>query len=185
MAQPKAKPKAAPGSRVPAVELATVTIQAVAAKGFFSWVIETAGYGAHGWSHIDIVLPDGRLLGARTDYPVNGKTGVQIRPAGYGANEWKRRRRVSFKVPAARAADAYAFAEAQTGDPYARDDIWAIATGQPDDPQGRWICSMLAGAFLLKAGAIDDPGMPMSQMNPNCLVACGCSAGGAYEDLPV
>lgn len=166
-------------------QLVPVTIQAVGARGIAAWLIEHYGFGLHGYSHVDIVLPDGNLLGARTDYPVDGKTGVQVRAAGYAAKDWVRRTRVTFMVSPLIAAAAYDFARAQVGDPYAKQDIVDLVFGVKDQQRGRWICSWLAAAFLGKAHAICYPGMPLSQVSPDTLVACACAAGGIRSELPV
>lgn len=66
------------------------------------------------WSHVDAVLPDGSLLGARPDYPVGGQTGVQIRPANYAAFTG----RLVVQVETPRADAFYNVLRRQIGKPY-------------------------------------------------------------------
>jgi hypothetical protein len=80
------------------------------------------------------------------------------------------------------AKEAMNFAMGQIGLPYAKDVIVSLIEGKPDDPKGRWICSMYGGSYLFRAGAIADPGIPFSQMTPDTLHTCACAAGGTSSN---
>lgn len=99
------------------------------------------------WSHVDFILPDGRLLGARY------KGGVAIRTPGYAPFTATRR----ISVPTDKAPMIYRAALSQRGKPY---DSWAIAAfALPILRSGRrwrdpraWECSELAAWCFERGG---------------------------------
>lgn len=103
------------------------------------------------WSHVDFVLPDGNLLGARL------KGGVQVRKPGYAPFS----RTLVLECPDA-PERVYDFALSQVGKPY---DWWAIVgMGLRHDwrDPARWFCSeLVAWCFemarypLLRAKSVD------------------------------
>lgn len=119
--------------------------QAVLGYGISSRAI---GYfGGMNLSHFDIMLPDGSLLGARSDWikPLNGgpsiPPGVQIRPSNY--ERWRRQIVFRKMVPDAWAQDFYARAHAQVDKPYDSTAIWGFATGRDWRDPDKWFCSEL------------------------------------------
>ena len=100
-----------------------------------------------GWpSHVDAVLPDGSLLGARSD-AVGGKPpGVQIRPPNY--ERWSRVERVALVATPEQEAAWLAFLLGEIGKPYDPLAIFAFPIGTGWHKPGHWICSGLGAAAL-------------------------------------
>src|SRR5689334_19127873 len=98
-----------------------VRLSFVAAQAFSSRLIEW--FGAGGWSHVDNVLPDGRLLGARSDR-IRLKSGevipagVQTRPADY--ETWPKRLIMEVPCTDRQAKDWLSFLMGQLRKPYDR-----------------------------------------------------------------
>lgn len=117
-----------------------------------------------GWTtHVDCMLSDGLLLGARSD-SVGGKPpGVQIRPPGYIAVQ--RAEIVTLACDDDQAARWNAFLLAQLGKPYDLVDLLADFVGGRNwrNPNAWW-CSELGGrsiepdvcGYLLKPWAESD-----------------------------
>lgn len=116
--------------------LKAVELQFSTEAGLSSWLIRWFSHASV--SHVDLVLPDGRLLGAR----LNG--GVAIRPPGYA----RFTRTLRLSIPTEMAPGIYHAALAQRGKPYDRMAILAFALPALAprrnwrDPS-RWICSEL------------------------------------------
>ncbi len=91
-----------------------VRLQFVCGDDLSSDVI--AWFSAGHFSHVDALLDDGRLLGARSDFVGGKPAGVQIRPADY--SKWSRR--VIFTLPATPQQEAayLNFLYGQIGKPY-------------------------------------------------------------------
>jgi hypothetical protein len=103
------------------------------------------------YSHVDIII-DGYRWGARFDYPVNGKTGVQVRLPNYAV--FTRDDRLRIPVPPAQLAIAEDWLCQQLDKPYDRDGLFAsFVFGRADwRNDGKWWCSELGMAFLEHAG---------------------------------
>lgn len=101
-----------------------------------SKLIEAFEHGIH--SHVDIVLGNGLLLGART----NG--GVQIRQPGYEI--FTRKDVVTLKATAQQETDFLNFLMAQIGKPYDHTAIAAFAFDRDWRSPDSWFCSELAAA---------------------------------------
>jgi uncharacterized protein YycO len=98
-------------------------------------------FGAGHFSHCDIVLPDGTLLGARSD-TIGGKPpGVQIRPDDYEV--WSFRVRFTTVCTDKQAADFYDFASAQVGKPYDKLAIFAFVINRNWRDEDAWFCDEL------------------------------------------
>lgn len=86
------------------------------------------------WSHVDAVLPDGTLLGARID------GGVQIRQPGYAPFT----KTVRYSVSTPVADHFYEILKTQIGKPYDWRAIIAFGLGNRDwRSQDKWFCSEL------------------------------------------
>lgn len=165
----------------------SLNAQFVLARGFTSTLILLAGAGTQslGFSHVDIILPDGTLFGARTDYPINGKTGVQRRPPGYGAKDWIRR--VVFSLPATpdQERKGYDFLLAQEGKPYDKLAILAFFTDRDWRDENAWFCDELYLRFLETAGACPSLYLPASRINPTGAANIASALGASITPQPV
>lgn len=100
-------------------------------------------------------MPDGSLLGARSD-KVGGKpAGVQVRPDGYEA--WSRIERVSLQATPEQEAKFRTFLTAQIGKPYDSLAIAAFAVGRDWREPDSWFCSELQAAALEASGWLPRP----------------------------
>lgn len=120
------------------------------------------------FSHVDAVLPDGRLLGAR----MSG--GVQIRPPNY--ERWSKR--VVFSLLKGNEAEWLSFLYGQVGKPYDHTAIWGFAAGRDWREPDSWFCSELAAAALEMAGGCPVLYTPTNKITPSGL-ATVLSALGA------
>jgi hypothetical protein len=94
-------------------------------------------------SHVDLVMPDGTLLGAHMT------NGIQRRPADY--EKFGLRIRVTVPASDPQQAAFYGYALSMTGTPYDVETIVGIATGDArKHTPGKMICSEFA------AYAVDD-----------------------------
>jgi hypothetical protein len=102
---------------------------------------------SRGWpSHVDIVLPTGSLLGARSDAIGAVPPGVQIRPPGYEI--WTQTEIVRLEPVADEESNFLAFAAAQIGKPYDELAIAAFPVGRDWRETDSWFCSELVAAAL-------------------------------------
>ena len=120
------------------------------------------------FSHVDAVIPEQGLLGARND-SVGGKPpGVQIRPHDYA----KFSTRVVMTVPAtpAQASAFYGFLGSQLGKPYDTAAIWAFVANRDWRQEDSWICSELQSAAGEAAGIT-----PKLYLAANKITPVGCA----------
>ena len=104
----------------------------------------------HGWySHVDAIMPDGTLLGARAD------GGVRRRLKDYA--RFSRALRVELPATDDVAAKFYAFLTAQLGKPYDFEAIAAFVVGRNWQKPDSWFCSELVAAALQAAGWFAHP----------------------------
>jgi hypothetical protein len=105
---------------------------------------------SRGWcSHVDAVMADGTLLGAR----LSG--GVAIRPASYAS--WPRVQRVHLDTTPEIADAFYAALVSQVGKPYDVTAIAAFALGRSWQSPDKWFCSELQAWALTNAGFFRHP----------------------------
>lgn len=119
-----------------------IVVQFVSTADISSELIEWYGHGL--FSHVDCVLPDGSLLGARQD------EGVQIRPPDY--EKFDRKLAVQLPCPMAVSDKFYEFIKAQVGKPYDMTAIAGFASGRDWRTPDSWFCSELAAAALEQSG---------------------------------
>jgi hypothetical protein len=125
-----------------------------------SWLI---CYGTRSdWAHVDAVLPDGRLLGARMDH--HPLPGVQIRDPGYA--NFSHTYRVKMETPYADAF--YENLHSQIGKPYDWRAIVGFAMGDRDwDKTDSWFCSELQVWAMMQAGFFPHwLGYPIDRISP-------------------
>jgi hypothetical protein len=97
----------------------TIKLQFVREKGLMPRLI--AWWGGGRFSHVDTVLDDGQLLGARNDIRGSPR-GVQIRPPGY--TDFIVREVMAVPVTVEQKATYLNFLHDQVGKPYDSSALW-------------------------------------------------------------
>lgn len=128
-------------------------------------------------SHVDIVLPDGRLLGALPS------DGVQVRPANY--SRWTRILRVTIPSTADQERRFFEAAEGQIGKKYDWSGIFNFFTQRNWRESDKWFCSELV-AYALEAASIPafNPVAPVRKIVPDAFLLsplCNYSFAEAYK----
>ena len=130
--------------------------------------------------HVDIVMPNGTLLGAQHEDGLGGRpAGVQIRPETY-LHDAKANNITDAVIPVTDAATAraFAFAMAQVGKPYDTAAIAGFISGRDWRSPDSWFCSELAAATLEAANVFPQPLVaPANKITPAALLLL-CSAFG-------
>jgi hypothetical protein len=155
----------------------TVTLQFSTTDAWQSALIRRVCHSP--FSHVDLVLPDGNMLGA-SDSPdapvVSGNShGVAIRPSNY--QEFATRRRMIIETAKADAITAAAVL--QLGKPFDGDALYAFL-GSADpltfdrdwrDP-GKWFCAeLVAAAFETGGHWLPEPLVwPLTRVSPTDLL---------------
>lgn len=153
-----------------------LTHQFVLAHGWSSSLIVLAGGGTDklGFSHVDIVWPDGRLFGARDDKVLtkDGKTigpGVHFRPPEYGDKVWIRKVQIRIAVTDSQARAFYDFLLKQENKPYDQLAILAFLVERDWRQDSAWFCDELGLAALETANIIPAAYLPMNKFTPTGL----------------
>jgi hypothetical protein len=151
-----------------------ITLQFVGSSALSSRLIELKGGGPY--SHVDIVLKDGTLLGARSDAVGGQPPGVRIRPPDY--ESWEHIARISIDSLPYQEANAYAFAQAQLGKPYDTTAIIGFIFNRGWREDDSWICSELAIAMVEQAGIYNyPPAVPSNKIDPCMAFALASTIG--------
>ena len=138
-----------------------------------------AWFGAGQFSHVDAVLHNGFLIGARYDTCGGQLPGVRIRPPDYH----KFARRTIMEVPATRGQTNafYKFMLAQEGKPYDNEAIWGFITGRDWREDDSWICSEVVSAAG-EASVLPRLFSPVWKITPGgCALAFSAVGGKATE----
>jgi uncharacterized protein YycO len=145
--------------------VAEIVLQFVEGSGLGSGLIKYYGHGDY--SHVDAVLPDGTLLGARNDMLGNVPAGVQIRPADYVGKS----KVLRLVLPATdeQAGAFYEFMWEQIGKPYNKMGILAFVVNANWSSVGSWFCSQLVTAALQEARWLADLSEPANKIDPDDL----------------
>src|SRR5271170_1819481 len=125
-----------------------IRLQFVLGRGISSQAI--AWFSAGHFSHVDAILKDGTLLGARSDQIGSIPPGVQIREPFY--EPWKERCVMSIPATAQKQTAFTEFLYDQLGKPYDSTAIWGFASGRDWRADDSWFCSELMTAALEAAG---------------------------------
>jgi len=123
------------------------------------------GQGYGGWSHVDAVLSDGSLLGARSDTIKDIAPGVRIRPPNY--EPWTRAMVLTLKATPREDAAWESYLHSQIGHGYDKADIWGFILGKPLESPGHWICSALQLNALQVIGRLHKLCITPQQCPPN------------------
>lgn len=118
-------------------------------------------------SHVDALLDDGTLLGARSDVVGGKPPGVQIRPAHYV--KFAQCVRFTLSATAEQEAAWLMFLHSQIGKPYDKTAIWAFAFNRNWREKDSWICSELQAAALEKASVCPDLYLAANKITPVAL----------------
>ena len=125
-----------------------------------------------GWpSHVDAVMADGRLLGARSDVVGCAPAGVQIRTPDYAV--WTRKLVVEFQTASSEETKWLNFLMAQIGKPYDSTAIAAFAVERDWRAPDSWFCSELQAAALEACGFFPKPlANSVNEITPRDLLLC-------------
>lgn len=162
-----------------------VQVQFVLGEGISSAAIAWFGGGA--FSHVDAIMPDGSLIGARSDVIIpptpEGEppalpipAGVQRRPPGY--EKWKTRVVASIETTVAKANKFYALNISQLKKQYDSTAIWGFVTGRDWRDEQDWFCSELQAYCFETSLILPTLYTPVNKINPSTL-AFGLSTAGA------
>jgi uncharacterized protein YycO len=142
-----------------------------------------AWYSAGHFSHVDLLLPDGTLMGARSD-SIGGKPpGVQIRPAGYG-EPWRERVVMTLQCTELQEQSVIAFFMSQEGKPYDHTAIWGFVAGRDWREEDSWFCSEISAAAIESADIWPPLYTPRNKVMP-AVLATMLSAVGAIWNTSV
>lgn len=139
------------------------------------WGGELITWYDHGkFAHVDAVLPDGNLLGARSEIVMEVPAGVQIRPASYLPESTTK---LTVVLPCSdRISDAfYQFISEQIGKPYDEKAILGFVAGRNWAEEDSWFCSELVAAGMVKAMYVNQLSAPANKIAPDDLLLV-CSA---------
>lgn len=160
-----------------------IAIQFVLGADWSSRFIAWYGQGYGGYSHVDAVLADGSLIGARSDRIGGVSPGVQHRPANYA--RWKRRTLVTFPHTEGAYPGWVSWLDRQIGAGYDKGDILGFILGVSLMQEGHWICSALQDAALEQKQLLPPTPIPPQQITPNSLYLMCIAAGATSKELPV
>jgi hypothetical protein len=150
--------------------MGAITLQFVGNRSFGSTLIQWFDHGTY--SHVDTVLADGSLLGARDDKIGDVPAGVQIRPATYVAGYATK----IVVLPCSGEVEKayYDFVRAQIGKPYDSLAIAAFAIGRDWMNPDAWFCSEMVVAGMVDSKyLVHKPSAPCNKLAPDdALLIC-------------
>jgi hypothetical protein len=121
------------------------------------------------YTHVDAVLSDDSLLGARDEEDAGVPKGVRIRPPGYA--KFVATKVVTLPTTPECAAAFYAFANNQIGKPYDETAILAFVVDRDWRKPDSWYCSELIAAALEQAKYFSFPlAAPANKITPSDLL---------------
>jgi hypothetical protein len=138
-----------------------------------------AWFGHGPLSHVDAVMPDGNLLGSRSDHMGGRPPGVQIRPPGYARFALT----VCFEIETLpnREVAFWGFLDSQLGKPYDSRAILGFVSGRNWREQDSWICSELISAGLETALIFHPLYLAASKIDPSNLAMAVSAIGGIHQ----
>lgn len=147
-----------------------ITWQFVRGTGLVSWLISWKNDAQV--SHVNVVTPDGKLLGALQ------KGGVQIRQPNY--DKWKIQILVLVPVTDEQYDKFWAFVNSKVGAKYDEKGILGIAFGNNLQNKSEFFCSELQAAGIKEAG-IATIAKDASKIDPDTLRLILTAVEGARE----
>lgn len=163
----------------------SVRLQFVYGSGLSSRAISwfSAGSGAKRLSHVDAVLDDGSLFGARSDSIGGEPPGVYRRPAGY--EKWSYKIVFELATTDAQKKAWTQFLQDQYAKKYDKLAIWGFVLGRAWRDDDCWICSELQARALEVAGIIPPLYLTVSRITPEALaLVCSAIGGRMIEKVP-
>lgn len=145
--------------------MGAITLQFCEGSGLESAMIKWFGHGK--FSHVDCVLPEGTLLGARSDTIQGIAPGVRIRPKGYIHGEVLEVVKVACSDD--QEAEFYRFLHEQIGKPYNKMGIFAFVFATDWTTEGAYFCSELIAAGLASIGILAGMAQPANKIDPDDL----------------
>jgi uncharacterized protein YycO len=151
-----------------------IRFQFVLGRGLSSQAI--AWYSSGHFSHVDALLPDGTLLGARSDTIGRVPPGVQMRPAFY--ETWKERVVMCMDCTYEQETRFWDFLKSQIGKPYDMTAIWGFLAGRDWRDEDSWYCSELLTAAIEESGVCPVLYTPRNKVTPAGLATVTSALGG-------
>lgn len=152
-------------SAIPAMS-GQIVMQFAGSSSLTSRLIQWFGHGQ--FAHVDTVMPDGTLLGARNDVMAGYPAGVQIRGADY--QKGYKLKKVVIPCTDAQQKAYYDFVLDQVGKPYDSLAIAAFAAGADWSNRDAWFCSELNTAALQHCGWLKPLSEPPNKIDPDSLL---------------
>jgi hypothetical protein len=146
--------------------MGAIVMQFAGSDSLTSRLIQWYDHGE--FAHVDTVLPDGALLGARNDVMDGYPAGVQIRGADY--QQGYTLKRVTLPCTDAQEKAYYDFVMAQVGKQYDSTAIAAFAVGRDWRAPDSWFCSELNAAGLEESGVVPPLSAPVNKVAPDDLL---------------
>lgn len=143
-----------------------IVMQFAGSAALTSRLIQWFDHGA--FAHVDTVMPDGTLLGARDDVMAGYPAGVQFRGADY--QQGYTLKRVALPCTDEQEKAYYDFVIAQIGKPYDEKAIAAFAVGRDWRTPDSWFCSELNAAGLEASGVVPPLSAPVNKIAPDDLL---------------
>jgi uncharacterized protein YycO len=146
--------------------MSQIVLQFAGSSSLTSRIIQWFGHGR--FAHVDTVMPDGMLLGARNDVMAGFPAGVQIRSPGYQVGYTLKK--VAIPCTDEQQKAYYDFVLDQVGKPYDSAAIAAFAAGTDWSTKGAWFCSELCTAGLQACGWLKQLSEPPTKVDPDSLL---------------
>lgn len=151
-----------------------IVIQFSTQKGFGSWLIRWLTWSD--WSHVDFVLPDGTLLGARLI------GGVKVRRVNYLGKSAKKARFAILGAPDSVIERAYS----QIGKPYDWRGILNFALHRNWRETDSWFCDELVAWCCEQQGTpLLNPATPVRRLTPRDLTLSVRLSGTSATEVSV
>ena len=127
------------------------------------------------FSHVDFVMPDGKLMGARF------RGGVQIRPKDYTTFTNIER----YAVYTDKADAIYAYAQSKIGTPYDFEALFAFAFNKNWENDNKLFCSNFTAISFKEGGLLSlNPDADVKRITPNDQYLCPFLAAVANDFVP-
>ena len=139
-----------------------------------------AWFSSGHFSHVDAVMPNGDLLGARNDKVGNRPAGVQIRKPEYA--EFSRKVVMTIASNQQQEDEFYKFLKLQIGKPYDKEAIWAFAFNRNWREDDSWICSELQSAAGEFCGILPELYLATNKITPVACALAFSAVGGKIDE---